>query len=144
MAIKRRWFCFRFSTHLVLAASCIMHLKQYMPWKLLLSVVRVIWISAQTHEKDHSQSPRYPSLQKVVNSRFLLVKYFTVFFQWHWTFLIFSKREAMKMQGNPPGSNFHFTFSTSNKIAALHVDEKEFQSLHISFLIILALKFMWI
>lgn len=66
------------------------------------------------------------------------------FFQWHWMLLILSKREAMKMQGNPPGSNIHFTFSTSNKIAALNVDEKECQILHISFLIRLALKFIWI
>lgn len=140
MAIERRWFCFRFSTHLVLAASCIMHLKRYMPRKLLFSVVRGIWIGAQTQEEHCSRAPHYPSLQKVVNSRSLLVKYFTIFFfQWHWVLLILSKREAMKMQGNPPGSNFHFTFSTSNKIAALHVDEKEFQFLHISFLITLAL-----
>lgn len=54
--------------------------------------------------------------------------------------LIFSKREAMKMQENPQGSNFHFTFSTSSTVAALHVDEKEFQFFHMSFLIILALK----
>lgn len=71
------------------------------------------------------------------------VFYKNFFLQWHWMLLIFSKREAMKMQGNPPGSNFHFTFSPSSKTAALHVDEKEFQFLHISFfLIILALKFI--
>lgn len=77
--------------------SCAHHLSQSPGEKILLSI------------------PQHPSLYKVtmfLNSRFWLANYFTIILlQWHWMLLVFSKREAMKMQGNPPGSNLHFTFS---------------------------------
>lgn len=63
--------CF-FPTHLVLAASRIMHLKQCMPWKLIFSFVRVTWRRAQTSENCLSQHPQYPSLQKVTMFKILV------------------------------------------------------------------------
>ena len=116
MAIERRWFCcFFFLNTSGLAARCNMHLEQYMSWKLIFSVVCITWTQSPDERSNHCPYPQHSSLHKVtifLNSRFLLVNYFIIFSPVTLdAFSFFSEREAMKMQGHPPGSNFHITFS---------------------------------
>lgn len=66
MAIERRWFCcFFFLNTSGLAARCNMHLEQYMPWKLIFSVVCITWTQSPGEKSNHSPYPQHPSLHKV-------------------------------------------------------------------------------